>query len=67
MGPKLVENIEKHNLRSQNGGTRGSRVLQSMFLGDVSENKILFTVNALKNKTSTDTDGLDMIIVKKTH
>lgn len=67
MGPKLVENIEKHNLGSQNGGTRGSRVLQSMFLGDVSENKILFTVNALKNKTSTDTDGLDMIIVKKTH
>lgn len=65
VGPKLVENIEKHNLGSQNGGTRGSRVLQSMFLGDVSENKILFTVNALKNKTSTDTDGLDMIIVKK--
>lgn len=66
VGPKLAENIEKHNLGPQNGGTRGSRVLQSMFIGDVSENKILSIVNALKNKTSTDTDGLDMIIVKKT-
>lgn len=62
VGPKLAENIEKHN-----SGTRGSRVLHSLFLGDVSEDNILSIVNALKNKTSTDTDGLDMIIVEKKH
>jgi len=50
VGPRLAENIEKHNLGSQNGGTKGSRVLQSMFLGDVSENKISFQTGIFPNR-----------------
>jgi len=65
VGPKLAENIEKHNLGSQNGGIKGSSRLQPMFLGDVSENKIISIANELKYKTSTDMVGLDMIIVEK--
>ena len=47
-------------------GVGESKVVQSMFLGEVSENEIILTVAKLRNKTSIDSDGLDMIIVKKT-
>ena len=66
VGPKLAETIGRHNDGAAQTGWRGeSRVLQSMHLGEVSKNDISI-VNKLKNKTSTDNDGLDMIIIKKT-
>lgn len=64
VGPKLAKSIENHNDGS--GAPGGSRVLQSMYLGDVGENDIFRTVKDLKNKTSTDNDGIDMWIIKKT-
>lgn len=44
----------------------GSRIMQSMFLEKVSELEVLSIVNKCKNKTSTDSDGLDMTIIKRT-
>lgn len=44
----------------------GSKVLQSMYLGGVSENEIISIITKTKSKTSTDSDGIDMCIVKKT-
>ena len=43
-----------------------SRVMQSMFLGDISEHEILAIVMRSKNKTSTDSNELDMAIIKRT-
>lgn len=43
-----------------------SRIMQSMFLGEVQENEILSIVTKCENKTSTDSDGLDMAMVKRT-
>lgn len=40
--------------------------MQSMFLGEVSENQLISVVAKTKNKTSTDRDGIDMKIVKMT-
>lgn len=41
-------------------------MLQSLFLGKVNENEIVSILGKFKNKTSTDSDGIDMIILKKT-
>uniref|UniRef100_A0A1A8PVC6 Uncharacterized protein n=1 Tax=Nothobranchius pienaari TaxID=704102 RepID=A0A1A8PVC6_9TELE len=43
-----------------------SGILQSIFLGGISENEILTIVKKSKNKTSVDRHGIDMTIVKKT-
>ena len=65
MGPKLADLIKTDE--SVQGGWKGdSKVMQSMFLREVSEKEIVSIVKKLKNKTSTDCDGLDMVIVKKT-
>lgn len=37
-----------------------------MFVGEVSENQIISVVAKTKNKTSTDSDGIDMKVVKMT-
>lgn len=52
----------------QTGGdwNGSSGVLQSMFLGEVSENENHTIVLKTKNKTSTGCDGIDMSIVKRT-
>ena len=65
VGPKLAKNIDNHD-DSGLGTIEGSRVLQSMYLSDISESDILKIVSILQNKTSTDNDGLDMFIIKRT-
>lgn len=66
MGPNLADSIKIHDMSLQRGGRGDSRVLQSMFLGDVSESEIISIVSKSKSKTSIDCDGIDMIILKKT-
>lgn len=67
VGPNLAKTIEKHNDGAvQSGWKGGNQVLQSMLLGDVSENEIVSVVTKLKNKRPIDSEGTDMIIVKKT-
>lgn len=65
VGPRLANAIPQHD--GQYGGEMegGSRIMQSMMLGEVSENEIKSIVAKSKDKTSTDCDGIDMIIVKK--
>ena len=41
-------------------------MVQSMFVDKVSEEEIVLIVTKLKSKTSIDSDGLDMEIVKRT-
>uniref|UniRef100_A0A8C6MEW6 Reverse transcriptase domain-containing protein n=1 Tax=Nothobranchius furzeri TaxID=105023 RepID=A0A8C6MEW6_NOTFU len=65
IGPSLAKSLETQT--NEAGKIQGgSKILQSMFLGDVSENEVLTIVRKSKNKTSTDCDGIDMMIVKKT-
>jgi len=39
--------------------------LQSIFLGEVNESEIISIVTKFKNKTSTDSNGIDMTIIEK--
>lgn len=43
----------------------GNRITQQMFPGEVNELEILLNVRKCENKRSTDSDGLDITIVKK--
>lgn len=42
-------------------------MLQTIFLGEVSENEIWSIPAKTKNMISTDSDGINVIIVKKTY
>lgn len=66
VGPNLADSIKIHDMSLQRGWRGDSRVLQSMFLGDVSESEIMSIVSKSKSKTSIDCDGIDMVILKKT-
>lgn len=66
IGENIAKSIDISN-QSQNVTCRmESRIMQSMFLGEVQENEILSIVTKCENKTSTDSYGLDMAIVKRT-
>lgn len=43
----------------------GNRIMQRMFPGEVNELEILPNVRKCESKRSTDSDGLDITIVKK--
>lgn len=64
VGPNLAKSIQTH--QGENKWKGESKVLQSFFLGEVSDSDIISVVSKLKNKTSCDSDGLDMFIVKNT-
>lgn len=66
VGPNLANDITKNHGQTESGWKRENRVMQSLFLGEVSENQIISVVAKTKNKTSTDSDGIDMKIVKMT-
>lgn len=61
IGPNLASKIDKGQ-----GWSGESRVLQSMFLNEISEQEIISIVAKAKNKKSSDADGLDMVIIKET-
>lgn len=64
--PNLANLIRKQDDSEWNDKWKGdSRVVQSMFLGEITEKEIIAIVAKSKNKASTDCDGLDMVIVKK--
>lgn len=64
VGPNLAKTIKQHNNGQAEGGWNGeSEVLQSIFLGEVKESEIISIVTKFKNKTSTESDGIDMTIV----
>lgn len=48
-----------------NTGRMGNRIMQRMFPGEVNELEILPNVRKCESKRSTDSDGLDITIVKK--
>ncbi len=64
VGPNLAKTIPLHN--ENKSWTGESRVMQSIFLDEVSESEIIATASKLKSKNSCDSDGLDMYIVKET-
>lgn len=65
--PNLANSIKKPNDGQIEGGwIGGSKVLQSLFLGEVSEIEIRSVVAKSKNKTVTDSDRIDISIVTKT-
>lgn len=66
MGPSLCKAGKTGGEQVEGNWNGGCKVLQSMFLGDVNENEIRSIVTKSKNKKSTDSDGLDMVIVKRT-
>lgn len=68
VGPNIAKKCENSNHKDTNinSMSRGSRILKSMFLSEITEYDILDIVRKCKNKTSTDCDGIDMYIVKKT-
>ncbi len=56
------------SIETQDGQIRWngeSKVSQSMFINEVSEEDIRSVVTKCKNKTSTDSDGIDMTIGKR--
>lgn len=63
IGPNLANEI---TVNSSQGRHWENRVMHSMFLAEVTEYDILSVVHKLKNKTSTDSDGIDMKIIKMT-
>lgn len=66
IGHNLANRIRKHDKLEQKNDWKGeSRVVKSIFLADITENEIAAILNKTKNKTSTDCDGLDMVVVKK--
>uniref|UniRef100_A0A3B3IP09 Reverse transcriptase domain-containing protein n=1 Tax=Oryzias latipes TaxID=8090 RepID=A0A3B3IP09_ORYLA len=65
IGPNLAENITC-NLQSKDIIENKNWISHSMYLSDVTENDILTTVYKLKNKTSKDSDGIDMKLIKMT-
>lgn len=66
VGPNLANDIIKNHGQTESGWTMENKVMQSMFLGDISENQIISVVAKTKNKMSADSDGIDMKIVKMT-
>ena len=67
IGPNLASLIRKHDKLQQKDDWKGeSRVVKSIFLADITEKEIAAILKKTENKTSTDCDGLDMVIVKKT-
>ena len=66
-GPNLAKSIKTHDDGQDESNVKGGgNILQSMFIGEVNENEIRSIIAKLKNKTSTDSDGIDMYIVKET-
>ena len=65
VGPSLAKAIPQDG-QGDGGGEEGSKIMQSMFLEEVSENEIKSIILKSKNKISTDSDGIDMIIIKRT-
>ena len=63
IGPSLASKIDNNQ---QESWKWKSKTVKSMYLEGVTEQEIISTVNQLKSKTSTDCDGLDMIIIKMT-
>lgn len=62
LGPNWAKSMKKGNAAQLEGGwKRGSKVV----FWEVSENETRSIVEKLKKKKPTDSDGLDMIIVKK--
>lgn len=62
-GPNLGKSVQSNN---GNKIWKGEyRVMQSLYLSDISENKIIATVSKFKSKYSCDSDGLDRFFVKK--
>ena len=66
VGPNLAKTIKEHKTEDEGEGRGGSKMVQSMFVDKVSEEEIVLIVTKLKSKTSIDSDGLDMEIVKRT-
>lgn len=67
VGPNLAKSIKKRDeSQTKDGRIEGGKMLQSMFVGEVNNDEIVSIVGKFKNKTSIDSDGIDMIIVKKT-
>lgn len=63
VGLNLAKTIKQHNNGQVEGGWNGeSKVLQSIFL-EVNDSEIISIVMKFKNKTSTDSDGIDISIV----
>lgn len=62
-------NIAKSMATTLNTNTvrMGNRITQRMFPGEVNELEILPNVRKCESKRSTDSDGLDITIVKKDH
>lgn len=63
IGPNLASEIPVNN---QQRGHWKNRIMQSMFLAEVTEYELFSVVHKLNNKTSTDSDGIDMKIIKMT-
>ncbi len=65
--PSLLKSMSRCDDAQLEGRcSEGNEVMQSTFLGEVNENEIRSIVAKLKNKTSTKSGGLDVIIVKNT-
>ena len=62
VGPILANAIPQQDGQNNGGREGGSKIMHSMYLGEVSENEIKSILAKSKNKTSTDSDGIDMII-----
>lgn len=65
IGPKLAKDID-HSVCQSKTWKEESKIMNSIYLQTVTETEIRFIVAQLKNKRSTDSDGIDMMIIKKT-
>lgn len=67
VGPTLANLIRKNDDPEYEEAWKGeNRVVNSIFLADTTIKEIVAIVENCKNKKSTDCDGIDMVIIKKT-